>query len=218
MKELSIAFIGAGKMATAIAAGLAKNTTGLKVRAYDVSPAAAEAFTATTGFACCASMAETLAGAEVVLLAVKPQYAAEALKEAASHLTGKLLISIVAGWKILTLQEHAELDRVIRVMPNTPALAGEGMSCYAPADAVSADDQAVAETILSAVGKVRLVAEKQLDADTFGQIRFDRQINGVFLRLPPTGMQKKIMWVRLTGDESPENIFTISTVSTNSLF
>lgn len=52
--------------------------------------------------------------------------------------------------------------------------------------------------------------EKLLDADTFGQIRFDRQINGVFLRLPPTGTQKKIMWVRLTGDESPENIFTIS--------
>ena len=166
MKELSIAFIGAGKMATAIAAGLAKNTTGLKVRAYDVSPAAAESFTAATGFACCSSMAETLAGAEIVLLAVKPQYAAAALKEAASHLTGKLLISIVAGWKIATLQEHAELDRVIRVMPNTPALAGEGMSCYAPADAVSADDQAVAETILSAVGKVRLVAEKQLDAVT----------------------------------------------------
>ena len=82
MKELSIAFIGAGKMATAIAAGLAKNTTGLKVRAYDVSPAAAESFTAATGFTCCSSMAETLADAEIVLLAVKPQYAAEALKEA----------------------------------------------------------------------------------------------------------------------------------------
>lgn len=166
MKELSIAFIGAGKMATAIAAGLAKNSIGLKVKAYDVAPAAAEAFTAATGFPCCSSMTDVLDGADVVLLAVKPQFAAVALKEAADALAGKLLISIVAGWKLETLKEHSKLDRVVRVMPNTPALVGQGMSCFAPADAVSADDLTIAETILASVGKVRQVAEKQLDAVT----------------------------------------------------
>ena len=166
MKMCSIGLIGAGKMATAIAAGLAKNMQNIAVKAYDVSPAAAAAFTETTGFECCAAMSDALENAEIVLLAVKPQYAAAALKDAASLLDGKLLISIVAGWKISTLQEHAEIDRVIRVMPNTTALVGQGMSCYAPSDVVTVDDLTVAEAILSSVGKVCRVAETQLDAVT----------------------------------------------------
>ncbi len=162
---LSVAFIGAGKMATAIAAGL-KNDTGIACTAYDVSAAAGKAFADATGWTVKNSMAEAVQNASAVILAVKPQFAAGALKDAAPFLQGKLLISIVAGWTIDKLKKHAGIDRVIRVMPNTPALVGEGMSCFAPADGIESADIAIAEKILSAVGYVRQVQEKQLDAVT----------------------------------------------------
>ena len=111
-------------------------------------------------------MQQALENADIVLLAVKPQYAAEALNEAKSMLNGKLLISIAAGLPISFLQEHAGIQRVIRVMPNTPALVGKGMSCYAASDCVQKDDLAAADQIFSAVGKVFQVEEKQLDAVT----------------------------------------------------
>ncbi len=163
---LSVAFIGAGKMATAIAAGLNQCGGAYSCCAYDISPAAGKAFTAASGYPVRENMGDALRDAAVVILAVKPQFAAEALQEAAQHLDGKLLISIAAGLTIETLQKDSGTARVIRVMPNTPALAGEGMSCFAPAEGVGADDIAAAEKILAAVGRVRQVQEKQLDAVT----------------------------------------------------
>ncbi len=165
-RKLSIAFIGAGKMATAIAAGLNKCGMPVSCCAYDISPAAAASFTAATSYPAASAMSGALSSASAVILAVKPQYAAAALSEAAPFLKGKLLISIVAGWTIESLCQTSGLDRVIRVMPNTPALAGEGMSCFAPAPGADAFDIGIAEQILSAVGRVRRVEEKQLDAVT----------------------------------------------------
>lgn len=167
MKTLSIAFIGAGKMATAIAGGLVKNMKDAQVCAYDVSEKAAADFTAATNCACCTDNASNaIANADVVILAVKPQYAEDALKSLAGELNGKLLISIVAGWKIEKLSALAGTDRVIRVMPNTPALVGEGMSCFAVSGAVTDSDAEAAEKILMSVGRVRKVSENLLDAVT----------------------------------------------------
>lgn len=166
MNPQKITFIGAGKMATAIAAGLAKTPETFQCSAYDVSPDAAKTFAEKTGYPVCSTLESALSQAEVVVLAVKPQFAAEALNAAATYLQGKLLISIVAGWTIATLREHAGISRIVRVMPNTPALAGEGMSCYAPAADVTAEDEEIAAAILGHVGKVRKVQEKQLDAVT----------------------------------------------------
>ncbi len=164
--SLSIGFIGAGKMAAAIAAGLSRNMKDVQVSACDISPAALSAFQQASGCAAAESMQSALADADVVLLAVKPQAAAQALTDAAPLLKGKLLISIAAGWTLAQLQKYSGAERIIRVMPNTPALAGEGMSCFAPGSGATADDIATAEAILSSVGQVRQVAEKQLDAVT----------------------------------------------------
>jgi len=161
------AFIGAGKMATAIASGLRKSGVAPeRIRAYDVLPAAAQAFARTIGSAVCASMADALSDADVVILAVKPQFAGPALAEARPHLRGKLFLSIAAGLTIGFLCERTGLDRVIRVMPNTPALAGAGMTCYAPAPDVSEEDVRTAETIFSSIGKTCVVPEDHLDAVT----------------------------------------------------
>lgn len=98
---MKIAFIGAGKMATAIGKGL-MNANGVKWEgaACDPSEKARVNFTRITSIPCFKTIAEALNGADAVLLAVKPQYAAEALTEAAPLLAGKLLISIAAGLSI----------------------------------------------------------------------------------------------------------------------
>ncbi len=164
---MKIAFIGAGKMATAIGKGL-MNANGIKweAAACDPQEKARENFTRITSIPCYGSMAEALNGADVVLLAVKPQYAAEALKEAVPLIGNALLISIAAGLSINKLSVMAQTARIIRVMPNTPALAGAGMSCFAPAKSVSPEDIAWAESILQAVGRCRQVPEKLMDAVT----------------------------------------------------
>lgn len=167
MSTLSIAFIGAGKMATAIAGGLTKNTKDVRVCACDISAKAAADFTAATGCPCFTDgVSSAITDANVVILAVKPQYAATALNDLAGQLAGKLLISIVAGWKIDKIAALAETERVIRVMPNTPALVGEGMSCFAVGGAVTDSDAEIAGKILLSVGRVRQVSENLLDAVT----------------------------------------------------
>ena len=164
---MKIALIGAGKMATAIARGLMNaNGSQWQVAACDPSEKARENFTKTTSFPCFKTIAEALDGADAVLLAVKPQYAAEALKEAAPLLANVLLISIAAGLSINKLSVMAKTTRIIRVMPNTPALAGEGMSCFSPGKTVSAEDIIWAKSILEAIGRCRQVPEKFMDAVT----------------------------------------------------
>ena len=163
-----IAFIGAGKMATAIGKGLlARNgSAGLKLSAFDPSEAAAKAFTAKTSISCEATLKKALANADIVILAVKPQYIKEALKDAAPLIKNALLISIVAGVSLENLSALSGIRRVVRVMPNTPALAGEGMSCFAPSkDALPADAETARE-ILSSFGRCRQVPESLMDAVT----------------------------------------------------
>lgn len=161
-----ICFIGAGKMATAIAGGMVRKKLGWEIHAFDPSAAASEHFREATGGKICSSPVEALEGAEVILLAVKPQYLTEAVRAFRETIGDRLVISIVAGVTISSLENLTGTKRVIRVMPNTPALVGEGMSCIAARSCVEEKDLAKAETLLSAVGVCRRVEEKQLDAVT----------------------------------------------------
>jgi len=166
-KSERIAVIGAGKMATAITVSLvSKGVSPSSILAYDVSPAAAEKFTAATGCRAAASLAEALKDASTVLLAVKPQVAPSALKEAGAALRGKLLISIVAGLKLESLAALAATARIVRVMPNTPALVQQGMTCFTLSPKATAADRSCAERILSSFGIVREVPESLMDAVT----------------------------------------------------
>ncbi len=164
----TIAFIGAGKMATAIAKGLI--TDGMsadKIRFFDISEKSVKAFSEVTGIKNSSpNLPEAVKPADVILLAVKPQNVPEALREVKGELNGKLLISICAGITTTALEDLSGCDRVIRVMPNTPALVGAGVSAYSPAINVADEDIAVAETILKAVGACCLVEEKLMDAVT----------------------------------------------------
>lgn len=166
--------IGAGKMGGAIAGGLVakKMFSPDEVTAFDVSRVAAESFAQRVGCAAYSTVeaaASAFAEAPTVLLAVKPQVLESALamwKNASSPLSGKLVISIVAGVTIEKLASLTGTDRIVRVMPNTPALVGAGAAAYAPGAGASEEDAALVERILSAVGMVRRMKESDLDAVT----------------------------------------------------
>ena len=163
-------FIGAGKMATAIAGGLVRTQTfrAEELLAYDIAPAAAELFTASTGVRCLTGEFDeaALADAGAVLLAVKPQYLAEALNGLKSILESKLILSIAAGISLSRLYDLTDSPRIVRVMPNTPALIGRGCTVAALTAEVTAAERELVRRIFSAIGSFAIQEEKQLDAVT----------------------------------------------------
>ena len=161
----SICFIGAGKMATAIATGLVRQNTGFKIKAYDPSAAAADHFQKACGGEICPELKDALE-ADIVLLAVKPQHLSDAVQALPTLIGEKLVLSIVAGVTIDTLSKLTGTNRIVRIMPNTPALVGEGMSCLSSAPGLAKEDIDTAQEIFCTVGKVQVLPESLLDAVT----------------------------------------------------
>ena len=160
-------FLGAGKMATAIAGGIVKAGVFQKseLAAFDVSAKAAQEFEEKTGVHCYSGDAlnEGIAQAEAVLLAVKPQVLASALEPLAGALAGKPVISIVAGVPIARLTALTGSGRIVRVMPNTPALVGEGVSAVAFSEGYSSR---FVLDIFKSIGDVIEIDEKHFAAVT----------------------------------------------------
>ena len=134
------------------------------IEAYE--PRAAE-LRATTGCRTVVSPPEGIGGQDVVVLAVKPQDIRPALAQLASVLTGdQVLVALVAGVPIIVYERALGSVPVIRTMPNTPALIGEGITACAPGTHATSEHMALARTVLSAVGAVEEVPEELLDAVT----------------------------------------------------
>jgi pyrroline-5-carboxylate reductase len=169
-EKLSIGFLGAGKMGTALARGFisAGLVTAGRILASDPVPAARAAFARETGAKTAASNAEVVRSARVIILAVKPDQVAGVLAEIREKFSAKhLLISIAAGIPIARLEGGLAAEaRVIRVMPNTPALVGAAAAAYALGKAARPEDGRLAEKLLSAVGIAVPVKEALLDAVT----------------------------------------------------
>jgi pyrroline-5-carboxylate reductase len=168
--KLTIGFLGAGKMATALAKGFVRAglVTGKQIIASDVSEAAAAAFAKEAGAKTTAFNPDVAKFAEVLILAVKPDQVSGALSEIREHISEKhLLISIAAGVTIAKLEAGLGADaRVIRVMPNTPALVGESATGFALGKSATAADAELAKKLFSAVGVAFQVKESLLDAVT----------------------------------------------------
>jgi pyrroline-5-carboxylate reductase len=165
-----LAFIGGGNMAEALLRGIltAKRLTPDQVVVTDVREDRLAALQHTYGVATTTDNAEAAAGAETVLLAVKPQVMPRALEELRRAVTEQqLVISIAAGIATATI-EAAFLRpvRVIRVMPNTPALVLEGVSALCRGTQATAEDLLAARQLLEAVGTVVTVDEGLMDAVT----------------------------------------------------
>lgn len=111
--------------------------------------------------------ADAVAGAETVLVAVKPGDVPAVLAEVAGALEGSaLVLSIAAGVRIETLEAHVGDNPVVRVMPNTPALVGEGVAAVAAGTHATDEHLERAESILGSVGTVERLPEESLDAAT----------------------------------------------------
>lgn len=111
--------------------------------------------------------AEAVAWADVVILAVKPQVCDAVLAGLRPGLSRQLMISIAAGIRLSWLQSRVSQGvRLIRVMPNAPALVGAGMSALAPHTTATAEDTAFALRLCGAVGRAVVVEEAMLDAVT----------------------------------------------------
>jgi pyrroline-5-carboxylate reductase len=165
---MTLAFIGAGKMATAIASGLIdhKVVAPDSLLATDVSEDARLAFAERVGVNCGSDNAAMVAQADVVVLAVKPQVAKDVLAPLQGAFGDSLFISIAAGLSIATLSEWTGASRVIRVMPNTPAMVATGASVFSSAPAVTEADREIAHRIFGAIGIVQEMPEPKLDAVT----------------------------------------------------
>ncbi|HEX3998050.1 MAG TPA: pyrroline-5-carboxylate reductase [Pirellulales bacterium] len=169
MFSQSLGFIGAGQMARALAKGFASANLVEpdRISAYDPLPAALQDFCGlVNGAISGGSNAEVVERSSVVVLAVKPQMIPAVAAELHGRLAEKLLISIAAGVRLKSLAELFGTTRVIRVMPNMPALVGSSASGYSLASGATADDARLVERLFSAVGRVVVVDEKLLDAVT----------------------------------------------------
>ena len=167
---LTLGFIGAGKMATALATGFirAKLVSQSDVLASDPNPAARESFARETHSRASESNAEVVKFGRVLLLAVKPGQVKEVLSEVKPAFTEHhLLISIAAGVQLATLERSLPAGaRVVRVMPNTPALVGASASAYALGQGARREDAALAQQLLGSVGLAIELKESLLDAVT----------------------------------------------------
>jgi pyrroline-5-carboxylate reductase len=166
---MKLGFIGCGKMATALVQGavhsgaIAPQDLFLSDQFRDL----AEKLARDTGGSALPGNAEVAEAAEALVLCVKPHDALAALRMLSPALGGKLIISIVAGLPLSVLQEAAgSAARIIRVMPNTPALIHKGASAYALGSGATDADAAAVEKLFGAVGVIRRVPEKMLDVVT----------------------------------------------------
>lgn len=168
--ELTIGFLGAGKMATALARGFitAKLTSAKSIVASDLIESARKAFADETGVRPMPTNLAVCKAASILFLAVKPHQVAGVLAEIRDHITPKhLLISIAAGVTLAKLEAGLFPGaRVVRVMPNTPALVGASASAFATGAHATPTDAALVLKLLSSVGLALEVKESLLDAVT----------------------------------------------------
>ena len=168
--KMTIGFLGAGKMAAALANGIlsAGLVKAAQIRASDPLPSARSAFAGQTNARTTDSNIAVARFARVLVLAVKPGNMAALLREIRPAVTpGHLIISIAAGVPIAKLEVGlGQGARVIRVMPNAPALVGASATAYALGKMATAADAALAQRIFSAVGLAFELKESLLDAVT----------------------------------------------------
>ena len=166
-----IGFVGCGAMARALCGGLVgAGVPTESLRGSDPDAGQRAAFEGELGVATTTDNSELVASSDIVVLCVKPGLVARVLRELpdGAGADKKLWISIAAGVRIQGLEVVLGTDcRIVRVMPNTPALVGEGASVLCPNTRASEADRAAAEAVFSAVGTTwEAPAEHLLDAVT----------------------------------------------------
>lgn len=167
----TIAVIGTGRMGAALVGGLiAGGTSPTLICIFDRDPERLRQVVERTGATACASAEEAAAGAAVIVIAVKPAEVPAVLAQIGRSLgAGQTVLSIAAGMTTRAL--HAHLPRecpagLVRAMPNTPCVVGEGMSVIAGDSPAPPEGIRAAKEVLAAAGRVVELPEALLDAAT----------------------------------------------------
>ena len=166
--SMKLGFIGTGNMAGAIMGGIIKNQIFRpeEIIGADISPAGRERVKETYGINVTGDNREAAEKSEVLILSVKPQYYADAIAEIKDCISeDQLIITIAPGKTLAWLEEQfGKAVKIVRTMPNTPALVGEGMTAACTNQYVTEEEKAYALKILASFGKVEIVPEHLIDA------------------------------------------------------
>lgn len=163
LNEKALAFVGSGVMAEAMIKGLLRQ--GLVVPEQIVAsgprPERGQELFDRYAVRTTADNVQAVSGADIVVLSVKPQMLCRVLEQLAGHVRrDALVLSIVAGAKMATIQRMLGVPTVVRVMPNTPAQIGMGISVWTATEATSEAQRAQALAILQALGEEVAVDEE----------------------------------------------------------
>ena len=165
-----LGFIGCGNMGGAILYGALESGVIAKehVFVYDINPAMRDK-AAGWGVTVSSDDAEVCRNADIILLAVKPQQAADALAMCRDALDNKAMMSIVAGITVERLQAMIDgTPRILRIMPNTPAMVYEGAFALCSDHDFTEDELASAKAVYESIGIVEMVPEHLIDAVSGG--------------------------------------------------
>ena len=169
MSSLKVGVIGVGVMGEAIVNG-AMNAGFLKpadMFVYDVDRSKSMALADRHSVNSCVSMEDLADKSDLVILAVKPVVCKSVVDGIAQKLADKALISIVAGWNSLKFSKILKKDtRLLCVMPNTPAVCGEGMSVLSANNTLLPDELQFASQLFASFGEVEIIDEKYFDIVT----------------------------------------------------
>ncbi|WP_395688746.1 pyrroline-5-carboxylate reductase [Caenimonas koreensis] len=165
---LRLAFIGGGNMASAIIGGLLRQgVPPANIQVVEPFAHARDKLAAEYGVSARESAGPELADAALLVWAVKPQTFRDAALSVRAHASDALHLSVAAGIRSDSIAQWLDTQRIVRSMPNTPALIGKGMTALFARDAVSADDKSLVEQIVATTGEWLWVdREEQLDAVT----------------------------------------------------
>ena len=164
---MRLGFIGTGNMASAIMGGIIKK--GLlkpeEILGSDIMEAGRQRVHDTYGIKVTDSNIEVVDNTDVFILSVKPQYYASTIEEIKDHVReDQIVITIAPGKTLAWLKEQFGKDvKIVRTMPNTPAMVTEGMTAACANEFVTDDDMNMALELLGAFGKVEVVAENLMD-------------------------------------------------------
>jgi pyrroline-5-carboxylate reductase len=170
LAEAKLAFVGAGVMAESIIAGLLAERMVAPGQIVASHPRAdrREKLAERFGIATVETNREAAQGADLVLLTIKPQVLRTVLRQLHGQLAPRqVALSIIAGANLATLSEGLGHDAIVRVMPNTPAQIGQGMSVWCATPEVSPEQQAMVRAVLGALGEeLQVETEKYVDMAT----------------------------------------------------
>jgi len=173
LQNLTFGFLGGGNMASALIGGLiARGVPASSIRVVDPFPEALARLQRDLGVHTAAAPDTAFGASDVLVLAVKPQQFRDAVVQLLPHLPaagkGNLILSVAAGIRLQDMQRWlGGRSRLVRAMPNTPALAGMGMTGLAAPAELDASDRAIATAVAEAVGQcVWVDGDDQIDAVT----------------------------------------------------